>query len=69
VLNREQRRRPGKRESRRGAIKDIGRVLELGAEGRSTSAIASSLRLPVELVDEILNAARKQEGAGGSHDL
>ncbi len=66
-MSRAARRSLGKRRLRRGAHADVSRIIELSEEGRSPSAISSSVGLPEEFVQEVLEqaeAARKSEIQG-----
>ena len=66
--SRAQRRRWSKRGLHRSALKDVERVVELADRGISTAAIASSVRLPQELVEEVIRSAHKvREGEGGGN--
>jgi hypothetical protein len=66
--SRARRRRWSKRRLHRSALKDVERIVVLADRGISTAAIASSISLPQELVEEVLRSAHKaREGEGGGN--
>jgi hypothetical protein len=64
-----QRRSLGRRRLKREATRDVERALELHEKGYSAETISSVVKMPVELVEEIIKYAEdlheSGEGEGG----
>ena len=65
MVNRAARRGVGKRKAYRSAKAAIKQVLELYSRGYSPKTIAAITGVTLELVNDVINAARKVDEGGG----